>query len=259
MKKLLLTIFPILLLPTLSACQDKEHSIVVINAGDNSSFIIELKPAELENLIESKQQFTLVSYSPTCVHCKDLEPKIEKYTSSTKKSIYRIDLTQDGGADLIAKYPNIYPDSSVPRISYIANGDTTYSVNSNKFSSYTALSNIMNKHYLSSNITLVSEMNWLREYVEHHQNYIAISYNLNDLDSLKTANDYLITREFAEAKKDVVLINYALFAENSAEIRQLFNAESDSFIHLTKDYSKIKTIDYKSADGKEISELVSSL
>lgn len=265
MKKFLSLLMPIMLIPTLSACQDTAHSVIQIKTSDNSFTYVELGFDQLCYLIDSKQDFILETYSPNCSHCMDLVPLLDKYSQNNDVLFYRINmfaLYQDGekNKELNELYPDIFQEDYVPTIKYITDAKLTYQVSSNKFGSYSALERIMNKHKINSNIEMVNTLEAATNYKNKNKNYLVFAYDLNTSTSLDLASHYLITREIADAKKNVLLINTASFAGNLEEIKALFGADSNSFSSLIKDGEIKRSINYLSSDGSnQLLELVSAL
>ena len=182
-------VLPILLVlaPTLSACQDYEHSIVAINnMGANG--LVEISKAALLNLLESKQQFVFEQYSPTCTHCEKLRPLLEKYALNNKKTIYTCNMygltEEEFNTDYKAVYPDIFTDYYVPRIQFIKEGKLTYEVNSSKFSTYSGLTNIMNNHFFSSKIYMVQSEEEFTSFTEKNKDYVVYMYDQEDVKSL---------------------------------------------------------------------------
>ena len=263
MKKLFVAFLPIILVPMVGACQDKEHSVIAIKTFDDEYSFVELSVDNVKTLINSGQHFILECYTEYCSHCKDLEPLLRKYSKENNNVIYRLNL---GNFDsetsfkeaLTDPYPNIFMNAYVPQILYIKNKELTYEVSDTKFSSYTALNKIMNKHVLSSNITMIGSMSALKTYENNNSNYVAFVYDLGMAKSLELASSNLITSEMASGKKNIVLLNYASFAENSAELMAYYESDFEHFA-CYKNGNKIKTIDYTNDDGSQLRELISNL
>ena len=255
----------IVLVPTITACQDTEHSIISIRTYDDDVYFVELNKETLSNLLMSNQQFILETYSPYCSHCKELEPLLKKYSNKKDLIIYRFNTTQienqtEWNELLADKYPDIFDEFAVPTIRYVNNAALTYKVSSNKFSSYSALSNIMDKHNISSEITLINSISALNNFSESHEKYIVYSYDLNSPKSLQLCADYIMTNEIAKAKKPIALLNkFSMSSEDFAQLKNNFLSKSDSFVSYYKKNEQIKTIDYSSDDGSKLSELLSNL
>lgn len=261
----LLSILPLIALTgSISSCSSLKQSIVSINCVNNTCTFVELTIDQLIKLINSKQQFLLESYSPYCSHCLDLEPILRDYSKKENKVIYRVDLTQietgeEFNEKLGNKYSDIFPDSLVPSVRFVSNGKLTYNVDSDKYESYAKFSKITNKLWIKSKITLINDMNSFNSYRSTNKNYIAYAYNLSDSKSLEIANEYLITEDIAKSNKPVLLLNYASFAADFAEIRAFFNSSSTTFMASINNDNITKTIDYSSADGSSINELIASV
>ncbi len=263
MKKTLLPLLLVIMSPLISGCQDKEHSVISIKTYDDSFNFVEVTPESVTTLINSGQHFALECYTTYCSHCNDLEPLLRKYSKENDNVIYRIDLGVFESSEqykevLTNPFPDIFKHSYVPQILYIKDNKLTYEVSDNKFSSYTALNKIMNKHMLSSNITMVNSLDALKEYENKNKNYVAYLYDLENKRSLDLAAEQIITSKNASAKKNLVLLNKAGFAENFAELQDYFNTDNIFFASY-KNESKIKTIDYSDDDGSKINELISNL
>ena len=264
MRKLICILPLIALTSSISGCSSLKQSVVSINCVSNQETFVELTIDNLVNLIDSKQQFLLEAYSPYCSHCQDLEPILREYSQKNKKVIYRVDLMQietesEFNEKIGNKYPDIFPDALVPSVSFIANGKLTYHINPNKYDTYAAFATIANKLWIKSNITLVNDKNGFETYRSSHDKYVAFAYNLSDTKSLEIANSYLVTKEIAKAKTPVILLNQASFASDFAEICQYFNSTQTSFMARVENNEITKTIDYSSADGSLINELIANL
>ena len=253
----------LVLVPSISACQDTKHSIVAINNMGSDFGIVEISTGELLTLIESKQQFLLEQYSPNCSICKELKPLLQKYAKQEKKVIYTCNvnsLTEEDFEEFyITPYPDIFKGNYVPRLQFINKGKLTYEVSSSKFDSFFGLKSIINKHFLSSNITLIQTEEDLNAFTNMNENYVAYCYDLESEKSLSLANQYIITKEVANSKKPVVLINYSTYTGVFNDVCAKYNADFISFASLVKNGEVNKTIDYESADGSELNSLLVSL
>ena len=263
MKKSLVPLFLVILTPFISGCQDKEHSVIAIKTYNDDFNFVELNVNTITTLINSGQHFILECYTDYCSHCKDLEPLLRKYSKENDNIIYRINLGTFESAEqyqelLTKPFPTIFKNSYVPQILYIKNKDLTYEVSDNKFSSYTALNKIMNKHVLSSNITMISSLDDLKDYEIKNKNYVSFLYDLESEKSLNLAASHIITSQNASSKKSLVLLNKSSFAENLSELKEYFQTENDLFASY-KNESEIKTIDYSIDDGSKLNELISNL
>ena len=257
-------VLPILLVlaPSLSACQDTKHSIVAINnMGTNG--LVEIDKGDLLKLIESGQQFVLEQYSPSCSHCKTLKPILDKYAIKSKKTVYTCDMFGLEEEEFMQYYhdphPDIFSDYYTPRIQFIKEGKLTYEVNSAKFSSYNALKTIMDKHFFSSKIYMVQSEEEFTAYTEANKNYIAFMYDQDDEKSLSLATNYIVTNEVAKAKKPIVLINFINYQGNLDTLYTKFGVDYYAFASLVKDGEVTKTIDWSTADGSELNNLIASL
>lgn len=247
MKKLFLFLLPVALMPSITACQDTAHSIVAINRCDESITRIELITDQFTKLMESGQQFVVEFYSPYCVHCEELNPILDQYVSKTNKMVYSLDLTKytrDELEELQMTYPSVFPDLLVPAIRFIENKTLTYDVSSNKFSSYTALKSIMDKHFFSSNIYYSETYGGYENYINHHNSYVLFSYNLNSEKSLDIASTNLVTKSVANSKKNVLLLNLI----DLEQIQYTYNIDYDSFIVLVEDSQVKKIANYTDSD-----------
>ena len=263
MKKYLTFPLLLVLVPSISACQDTAHSIIAINNMGSDFGVVELTKAGLLNLLESKQQFVFEQYSPTCSHCDDLKPLLEKYAKNQKKIVYRCNmygLTNEEFEEEYKKpYSDIFTDYYVPRIQFINEGKLTYEVNAAKFESYYGLKSIIDKHFLSSKIYMVQTAEDFAAFKESHKDYVFYMYDQEDSLSASLAATYIINNEIAKAKKPVVLLNYITYTGNIDAIYNKFDVEYYAFASLVKDEQIIKTIDYSTADGSELSSLLASL
>ena len=263
MKKILKLLFPIILLPTITACQDKTHSIIAISPVNTEYGFIEASVDQVANLIESKQHFILETYTTTCSSCQELEPILKEYVTKNNKAIYRLKANSVDievlNEKLLDKYPNIFTERTVPSIKFIKNGTLTYNVNSNKFGTYSGLSKILNKHFLKSSIYIADNIEDYESFASSNLNHLIYSYDLNEKGSLDFANQYLINQDFTKAKKTLILINKVSFADKFANFCTKYTEGNEKFFAAIKDKKVIKTIDYSSADGNQIDEVISSL
>ena len=262
MKKYHLLTLLIALLPSLSACRDPLHCITAINTMGLEHGIVEITKQQMLNLLESKQQFVLEQYTSSCAHCKALRPLLEKYTKSKKKVIYAWNCDaiteEDWYETLSIPYPELFAGAYIPRVQFISNGELTYEVSSAKFESYNALSNMLDKHFNSSKITMVNTEADLEAYTKANDSYIAYSYDIEFDKSLSLANQYLITDEVAKAKKPVLLINYVAFTGSLSILLDKYNVDYASFAVLVKDGEIKRAIDYSQDDGSELNAMVFS-
>lgn len=264
MQKRLILLIPLILAPCLSACQDKEHSVIAIKTSDENFHFVELDPDQTKNIIASKQGFALECYTDYCVHCKSLEPLLKKYIEKSNNVIYRLNFGQFEDSEDFHKqlgdvYPNIFKETSVPQLLFIKDGELTYEVNSNKFSSYTALEKILNKHFITSNITMITSLDALKEYEKSNSKYVSFMYDTSDNRSLEMSTSHIVNSDIASSKKPIVLINKASFDENLADLLSYFNTSIITFASY-KNGDEIKTIDYTNEDGgSQLDNLISNL
>ena len=262
MKKMRFAFLLIALCPLMSAFQDKEHSVISINSIEDRYPFAEVNITQLVNILESKQDFVLETYSPTCEACINLEPILKKYCTNQNKIVYRFNIrniTEDIYiSQLQEPYPDIFASEYVPTITFIHDGKLTYDVNPNKFGSYNGLKSIMNKHFTSSKIMMANDYYSFELYRNKNDNYIAYFYDYNNASSLKYASQYLINEDVAKNKTPVLLINSTAISETMYDVKQYFNTDSDTFACLVKNNEIIKTIDYSLGDGSSISDLVAS-
>ena len=263
MKKGKFVFLLIALCPLMSACNDKEHSVITINSYDNQNPFVELLPENISNLIENKQDFVLEIYSPTCQTCIELEPILEKYCKKQNRVVYRLNthlISEDVYIDVLQEpYPDIFHNDYVPNILFISDGKLTYEVSPNKFGSYNGLKSVMNKHFTTSKITMINELSAFRTYVEKNDNYVCYFYNYEDQISIKFAASYIINEEIAKSKTPVVLLNQNTIGEESfEEVISYYLPDCASFACMVKNKEIIKTIDYASDDGSELIDLLAS-
>ena len=258
MKKLSLLLLPIMMVPTLTSCKDVEHSVISIH---RDSGFVSLNTAQLENLIDSKQSFVFEMYTDWCSHCIDLEPLLVKYVENENQTIYRLNVT-DWESETFTyyqeKYPSIFKGSYVPAVRFVKDGELTYEVDNNKFAKYNSFERIMNKHFINSNIQMISSYMGFEDYINNHNNYLAMVYDLDDVLSLELSTKYLITSDVANAKKDVILLNKTEIGNDFARFTRYFGTDANSFAVLVKSKEITKTIDYH-IDGSELNNMVSSL
>ena len=263
MKKYQAFTFLLVLIPTITACQDKAHSIIAINSMGSSHALVEISRNELLSLLKSGQQFAFEQYSPKCTHCNDLRPLLEKYTKNKKKTIFTVNMFNITEEDFVENfqtpYPDIFSGYYVPRLQFVNEGKLTYEVSANKFESYTALSKMLDKHFLSSSIVMVETEADLNAFRNANASFLAYCYDLESDKSLSLATKYIINSEVANSKKPVVLINYTTYTGVFNDVCAEFNADFESFAAVVKNNEVTKTIDYSLDDGSELSELIASL
>ena len=248
MKKILLVISTLLLTPTISACQDKAHSIVCINKL-TENYTIDLSLDQFKRLVDNKQSFAIEFYSPYCTHCEELNPKLLQYGNETGHLIYKLDMTKIESEEEFAKwqanYPDIFADRYVPAIRFIKNGQLTFEVNSKKFESYTALKNIMDKHFLKSTVTMVPNITTFDNYRNNHEDFMFFVYDLVNDKSIELTTNYLVKEGI---KENILLLNKTDFAANFGEIKTFFNTDLDNFIGVYIDKEITKIGDYTATD-----------
>ena len=263
MKRLRFALLLVALCPLMSGCQDREHSVVSINSyGDGNPFV-EVNVSSLKMIIDSKQDLVLEVYSPTCSACEDFEPILKKYCQKQNKVVYRLNtrwMTEDNyREELQEPYPDIFHSDYVPTLSFISDGKLTYEVSSNKFGSYTAFKSVMNKHFISSKITMVNDSSSFADYKNNTKNYLCYFYDYLSDYSLRYANEYIITNDVAKKNIPVLLIDLRnLDSMDFKAIQQYYNTDSLRYACMVKDNEIKKAIDYSFDDGISISELVSS-
>ena len=259
MKKLKWIIFTFALVPLISGCQDKAHSIIAINTMGSEQSFIEVSVSQTRKMIDANQPFVLEVYSSYCEACKDLEPRLKSFAESSKKAVYRLNIGEVEQSvfqsELRDAYPDIFIREYTPTIYFIKDKVLTYEVSPNKYSSTTALKSIMNKHFLSSNVTIINDVTSLESYEEKNKNYIAFSYDLDDTNSLSLATEKLIN---AKLDSNVILLNKVLMSTQFGTIKEKYNSYDDHFASSVKDGNIIKTINYLEDDGSSLINLIST-
>ena len=251
MRKLLIVLLPIVMMSTLTACQDKEHSIIPIHIIGNEVKGIEITGPEFKTLIESGQHFVVEMYSPYCTHCEELNPMIDAYMSETKNLIYRFDVTKLSNEEqdsYIAKYPDVFPDAYVPAIRFVKDKHLTYEVSSSKFDSYKSLRLNLNQHILSSHINMTSSELTFTEYANNRSEYLVYTYDLLNEKSINIAASNIITNDFQNKNIAVLLVNSRDLAENFAKVQSYYGTELSHFVAMIKDQKVTKIADYTADD-----------
>lgn len=253
MKKNWLILLPLFLCPSLSACQDKTHSITPIHILGDETKGIEITPDNFALLYESGHPFAVEFYSPYCSNCEELNPKIEKYMSETKNLIYRFDITKfatiDEQKEFITKYSNVITSEYTPSIRFIKNKSLTYEVESSKFESYTKLRRILNGHFLSSHINIASSKKSVDEFLKNKSSYLVYGYDLDNESSISLAAKNIITQGFASKDIRVLLLNLKDFETSDYEkIKNHYGASNNSFIARVDNNETIKVADYTASD-----------
>ena len=149
------------------------------------------------------------------------------------------------------------PDG-VPTLSFVKEGELTYTVDANKHDSYTGLKKILNKHFISSNIEIVSTKTGFDSYCLKHSDYVAYSYDLSSNKSIELAAKDIIIESVASSKKNILLLNKDVFADSFDEIIAHYGVSTESFSIQVKNKEVKKTIDYQT-DGDQLKDLISSL
>ena len=262
MKKLLTLLVPIILAPAITGCQDKAHSITSIKTLDDAVLKQEINRDQIINLIESKQDFLLEIYSPTCTYCRELTPKLERYTKDTKRLIYTLDLSKvsedDFNNNLHVKYPDIFDERLVPKVKFIQKGLLTFNFDGSSFDSYSNGKKIFNRHFNNSEIYLANSIDAIKNFEKNKTSYVFATYDMNDLEDAKYTSNYVINESVGNTKKPVILVNKVEFAEKFTEIQSYFNTSLESFIG-SKTNGEIKTIDMKTDDGSGFNDLLANL
>ena len=262
MKKLFLALLTAFLTPTISACQDKAHSIMPIHTTFSDVKFCSLEKKEFRNIMDSGQEFAIEFYSPFCSHCKELEPQLEKYTKETNNLIYRFDLsvlTHEETEELTKLYPDVLPDSYVPAIRFVSNKHLTYEVENTKFESYRKLRQSLNGHFLTSRVNIVDNDLSYSSFVANYKSYVVCRYNLENKNSLAFVSNYLLSNEMYKKGMPVLLLNSAKFdSYQYFVITEEYNKIADSydFVAIVKDSKIIKAANYF-ADGFDFNSFIS--
>ncbi len=260
MKKILFIAVPLLLAPTLTACQDIEHSVPYIEAYEEQ--YEELNYDHLCQLVDYKVPFVLELYSPFCSHCLDLKEILDKYVAKTHQLIYRFDTSKYDDEEkkyeyqkLQEKYPTIFTSNYVPEIYYFKNGEITYEVNSNKFSSYTGLSKIMKNHYINSKISKLATYDGWNKYQENHDSYFVYEMDYDEI-SLTNLTNIILNNEVVNAKKDILIINKNDFSDDSLKtINQAYGLENPTSLYAFEVNNK-KVVSYDEYHLNEATNLI---
>lgn len=253
MKKNWLILLPLFLCPSLSACQDKTHSITPIHILGDETKGIEITPDNFALLYESGHPFAVEFYSPYCSNCEELNPKIEKYMSETKNLIYRFDITKfttiDEQKEFITKYSNVITSEYTPSIRFIKNKSLTYEVESSKFDSYTKLRQSLNGHFLSSHINIASSKKSFDEFLNNKSSYIVYAYDLNHEFSINLVSQDIVNQSFMEKDIAVLLLNLKDFDVSEYEtIKTKYGATNNIFIARVDENKITKVADYTASD-----------
>ena len=178
--------------------------------------------------------------------------------------IYKLDLStleneETFNQKLHDKYSDIFPNAYVPAIRFIKDGHLTYEVNATKFGSYSALSNIMKKHFISSNFSIVESATSFNIYLQEHKDFYTIAYDLDNPRSLEVTAKYLLTNENAKNKKNVLLVNKVGFDGNITGVLPHEGDEPETFLaYIDVSNDKMKITDYMTASDDQISSFVST-
>ena len=183
MKNLKLFVLPLLVLMPLTSCSgiDDEHSIVPMinydsykNSTGRETYY-EIDSEKLYNLLDNKYSFALEIYRNGCSLCETFDPILNDYIKNNHYQMYRLGLNTSSEisafSSLINDFPNVFNDfEGTPSFYYIKEGELTYSVSPNKFTSYTAFSKIADKHFYSSSMYSVSTLQGLEYYLKDFSN-----------------------------------------------------------------------------------------
>ena len=134
-KKLISFISLIALLPSLSACNEGNH-VIMMNWLDNLSdaTVQKLKSisgGELRIMLDTKQDFVLYFSAPECGTCQKVEPYFTKFVNSTHYLIYSYSTSDAALGELYRDYPSIFNET--PKTMFFKNGELNLTISSNKY------------------------------------------------------------------------------------------------------------------------------
>lgn len=261
MKKLIFPFIIFALCPSISGCSSNANKIVTINTYSDSRYI-NINYHDVCNLIDSKQQFLLESYSPYCSTCIALQAQLDKYVDETENLIYRLNYFDYGAPEnetpLKDKYPEIFGDDLTPKLMFIKNGALTYNIPYDSFKSYTRLSNLIRKRLISSKIYLAST---LRDYEYNFKlngsNYLVYFYDIASYSSVDTLNRFIFESNENYYKKNIILFNIKTMGGELQDFMADYDIKSTTSAILFGE--QIKTTNYALDGGLELKEMLSSL
>ena len=272
MKKIVV-ILPALLMCTLTACDtvDKQHAVIAPINYDAQKFkkgiecTFELNPYNLYDMLENKESFVIEFYRTSCSSCVSFQPVLEQYINASNYQWYRLntDLPQadrDFFIDVVMKdFSSVLGGlEAVPTVYFIKDGELSYELNSNKFSSYTAFSKIANRHFIKSSLYTVSTLSGLYEFIKDKQNAVLYVFDNTSAVSLDV---YKTIYSKAAGKSNPVVILYRNQMVSGAYytiMDALGRGYTDNFACLIENGEIKKTVDYSFDDGASFKEYITS-
>ena len=265
MKKRLLFVLPILAATTAISCSgmDEDHSIVAMKNYDSVfsntgiETVYEINADKLYNLLDNKYSFFLEIYQDSCSLCQKLEPILDEYIQNTHRQLYRLGLNSKQQIDdfyfLMEEFPSVFAEfSGTPAVYYINEGELTYSVNSNKFTSYTAFSKIADKHFYDRNLYSVSTLSGLEAYLNDINN--SFIFMMDPSSSISSEVFKQIHRDIKNSSNNVLIIDSASITdENYAQIcDKLGVGITDHFAIYYHDEEVRKNVNYLLDDASSL-------
>lgn len=219
MKKSFLFILPIISSFTLSSCSgiDAEHSIVpminydsyITNTGLENAY--EIDGDLLFSMLDNKMSFVLEIYQDNCSLCQTFNPILDEYIKNTNRQFYRLPLNNSGDwhffEDTLLKE---FPDAlgtflGTPSVFLIEEGKLTYEVDYHKFSSLTAFSKIIDKHFYPSTMYSVSTVSGLQYFLRDFDNTFIYMLDYTSLISMDIFKE--IYNKMKDSNKNILVID----------------------------------------------------
>lgn len=172
-KKLIGFISLIALLPSLSACNEGNH-VIMMNWLDNLSdaTVQKLKSisgGELRIMLDTKQDFVLYFSAPECGTCQKVEPYFTKFVNSTHYLIYSYSTSDAALGELYRDYPNIFNET--PKTMFFKNGELNLTISSNKYNDENMFLSTMSEFCDKSNMYSGKTASGINYFLNNFNNY----------------------------------------------------------------------------------------
>lgn len=265
MKKAKLFLLPIITALNIASCSgvDTEHSIVPMknyeslkdNIGLDASY--EIKGEQLYNMLDNKYSFILEIYQNGCSLCETLAPILDDYIKNNHYQFYRWGLNTSAEINyyyfLKEEMPELFNNfNGTPAVWFINEGSLTYSVDSNKFSSYTYFAKVADKHFDGNAIYSVSSAKGVNDFI--NDNEYGFIYML-DYSSITSSEVYKMIYEGKRHSNRPVLIidSPSISDENYQQICAKFDVSiTDHFAIYYNQEEVRKNVNYLQDDAQSL-------
>ena len=271
MKKGKLFLLPIIAVLSVTSCSgvDKEHSIVpMINYesykdGKGLEAAYEINGEQLYNMLDNKYSFVLEIYQNSCQLCQILEPILDDYIKNNHYQFYRWGLNTKAEVDylyfIIDEFPDVFASfKGTPSVWFFDQGNLTYAMSSNKFTSYDAFSSIAGKHFYGNKMYSVSSVNGVNYFME--DNEYGFIYMLDYTSIVSSEVFTLISEAKKQSDRPVLIIDsQSISQENYVQICAKFDVSiTDHFaIYYSQDGVR-KNVNYLSDDASSLKTWITS-